>query len=287
MYISAGWAIFFNIVGGVLTIVVVGVARCAKRRCMRRRFKRIFGTRVDRYLLVYSGFVLRSEFRSYVPEIPKELLSYPLAKPQDSGIRISAEKTASACEIRAASYVGPTLAKELGIPTNFIDDNSIRDRLDIDFVSFGALANDKTRDIFQNEANDLVEYDHSKRFFVWKGSREKLFEPRLDGLHDYGIVLKIHPNQFPNRIWIACAGIGETGTSASAYFLATKWKEIEREVKGSGKFVCLVEVEKGKDESAVKLFVRQTEQSGGDSQPPRACNRGIYSWLKAVKTLKR
>ncbi|MBZ5514725.1 MAG: hypothetical protein LAN62_07750 [Acidobacteriia bacterium] len=254
------WAIFFSIVGGVLTVLVVETVRYAKRRYVRWKFERIFGAAIDQYLLVYTGFVLRPEFRGLDPQQQANLLRHPFAKPRDSGVRISAGQTASACEIRAAAYVGPTIARQLGVSTRFVDDESLRDKFDIDFVSFGAAANDKTCDIFQNEGNDLVEYDHSQGFFVWKKSRQLVYNRRQGDRHDYGIILKIHPKQFPKRTWIACAGIGETGTSASAYFLATKWKEIEGVVKGNGKFVCVVEAETDKDESAVKCVVYQAAE---------------------------
>lgn len=253
-------AIIFNIVGGVLTVLVVEAVRYARRQYVRWKFKRIFGPAIDQYLLVYTGFVLRPEFRGLVPPQQANLLRHPFAKPRDSGVRISAEHTASACEIRAAAYVGPAIARQLGVSTRFVDDESLLDRFDIDFVSFGAAANDKTCDIFQNEANDLVEYDHSKGFFVWKKSRQLVYNPRQGDRYDYGIILKVHPKQFPKRTWIACAGIGETGTSASAYFLATKWKEIEGVIKGNGKFVCVLEAERGKDESAVKCVVYQSPE---------------------------
>jgi hypothetical protein len=130
-------AIFFNIVGGVLTIVVVGLVRGALKRYSRLRFKNIFGGSTEKYHLVYTGFVLRPEFRRHVPQIAPDLLKFPLAKPYDSEFRISAEGCASACEIRAASYVGPTLARNLGVEVSFVDDSAVRETLDVDFVSFG------------------------------------------------------------------------------------------------------------------------------------------------------
>jgi hypothetical protein len=70
---------------------------------------------------------------------------------------------------------------------------------------------------------------------------------------EYGIILKIHPTQFPERTWIACAGMGETGTSGAAWFLARKWKELEKRADGAGRFFALIAVEQGKDESAVVI----------------------------------
>jgi hypothetical protein len=62
--------------------------------------------------------------------------------------------------------------------------------------------------------------------------------------------LKIHPKQFPGRVWIACAGKGEWGTSGSAWFLANRWKEIVKQLSNTDRFVCVIEVERLKDQSA-------------------------------------
>jgi hypothetical protein len=37
--------------------------------------------------------------------------------------------------------------------------------------------------------------------------------------------LKIIPKSFPNRVWIAVAGLGEWGTSGAAWFLSKNWKK--------------------------------------------------------------
>jgi hypothetical protein len=45
--------------------------------------------------------------------------------------------------------------------------------------------------------------------------------------------------------------MGEFGTSGAAWFLARKWKELERRAKGAKLFFALFALEPGKDESAV------------------------------------
>jgi hypothetical protein len=59
--------------------------------------------------------------------------------------------------------------------------------------------------------------------------------------------------QFPHRTWIACAGIGEYGTSGGAWFLANKWEEIRKRA-GSGPFAVIVRVRPGQDESATPIL---------------------------------
>ena len=130
----------------------------------------------------------------------------------------------------------------------FTDDESVKSRLDVDFVSFGAMSNGKTIDVFENESNDLATFDTSNLFFVSKKTGQPLCAFRPD--RDYGIILKIHPAQFPKRTWIACAGLGETGTSGSAWFLSHKWRDLERKFRGKEQFVAVIELRKDEDESA-------------------------------------
>jgi hypothetical protein len=161
----------------------------------------------------------------------------------------SAESAASACEIRAASYVSSALGREGGVSTTSATDDDLVAQLDIDFVSFGAMNNEKTLDLFSNEANDLAEYDVSRGIFVWKQDRSSLCPPPRPNI-DCGVILKIHPKQFPGRVWIACAGKGEWGTSGSAWFLANRWKEIVKQLSNTDRFACVIEVERLKDQSA-------------------------------------
>jgi len=68
-------------------------------------------------------------------------------------------------------------------------------------------------------------------------------------LEDYGFILKIHPEQHKNKVWIVCAGYGEWGTSGAAYYLAKNWKYIYKKAKDKP-FAIMINVEIGKDESA-------------------------------------
>lgn len=195
--------------------------------------------------MCYGALVLR-------PDIMKKLLEeegkFPLTRLSNQNLHFSAERAASACEIRAASYVSSALGRDGGVSTTSGTDDDLVSELNIDFVSFGAMNNGKTLDLFSNDANDLAEYDVSQGTFVRRKDKSPLYTSRPN--RDYGIILKIHPKQFPDRVWIACAGIGEWGTSGSAWFLANRWKNVVKELGGTDRFVCVIEVETLKDQSA-------------------------------------
>jgi hypothetical protein len=239
---SSAWSIALNVIGGVLTIAVSWLFHLCLQSWYRRRFKRIFGHGREPYILVPARFNFDEQ---------QGKRGFPLVKEGKPGRNFSAEYVASGCEVRAASYLSSAFGKDGHRLSVFEDEKSVRAKLDMDFISFGALSNDKTIDVFENAANDLATFDTNKGFFVSKKTGEPLCARRSD--RDYGIILKIHPTQFPERTWIACAGLDETGTSGSAYFLAYKWKELEEHFRGQEQFVAVIEVEEDKDESATLI----------------------------------
>src|SRR3990172_11321170 len=127
-------------------------------------------------------------------------------------------------------------------------DAETRAILDLDFVSFGGpRSNFKTDDCQSNSGNTLALFDHQNHQFVARSNGQRLieFEPGFD----YGLILKIRPSHFPNRVWFACAGIGEWATSGAAWFLANKWQEIRKEA-GRHPFAAVIRVRPGQDQSA-------------------------------------
>jgi hypothetical protein len=231
----------------------------ARKKWRRRHFKRVFGERADEYFLAFGIMVVRPDLLALVPSGDSaNRKNYPLVKPSRPHMAFSAQRVASSCEIRAVAYVVTMLNKDGDVLANVVTDEFIADKLDIDFISFGALSNLKTLDAFRNLSNDLVEYDTSLRCFVCKTNRHPLY--RIRSRCDYGIILKIHPSQFPNRTWITCAGSGEWGTSGAACFLAKKWREIAEKVEQDNKFMAVIEVDEEQDESARLLELCRTAQ---------------------------
>jgi len=233
---------------------VIGLAKLAWNRWRRRGFKKVFGARASEYKLAFGSMVVRPDLLILAAPSYRRLAQFPLAKIARPDMAFSAQSVASGCEIRAVAYVGSALNKEGRISSRVVTDDSIRQELDLDFVAFGAMSNLKTLDMFGNPANDLADYDPTMECFVSKTDRSPLYARRSG--FDYGIILKVHPTQFPRRSWISCAGVGEWGTSGSAWFLANRWREISRQIRGDEKFLCVLEVTPGQDESSRSLGIR-------------------------------
>ncbi len=232
-------ALLLNVLGGVLAALAWELSKWAIRRLSKLRFKEVFG-RGSAVHLVYASFSINSG-------------PFPLTKASDPSLAFSATRVASGCEIRAAAYLAHAVSGDGRAVGLFEGDDQLEPRLDIDLIAFGTFSNRKATDSFVNKSNDLCEFDLRSKAFVWKGTTTRLYQEESG--KDYGIILKIHPEQFPARTWIVCAGQGEWGTSGAAWFLARKWKQIRKRVKTEHKFLAVVAVEPGKDESSILVDV--------------------------------
>ena len=64
------------------------------------------------------------------------------------GLRFSAQNVASDSEVRAFAHIGSALNRIKGSQAKVVSDESIKEKLDVDFISFGFLKNSKTQDLF-------------------------------------------------------------------------------------------------------------------------------------------
>jgi len=107
-----------------------------------------------------------------------------------------------------------------------------------------------------NGGNRLLDFDQTANLFKAKSDGQPLvqFKPGFD----YGLILKLHPVQFPERVWIVCAGINERGTSGTAWYLANRWQELRRKAEDKP-FAAVFRVEpnvhSGRDQSAEMLKI--------------------------------
>jgi len=268
--------IYYNIVGGLLTVPFAVLFGKLWRRWSNRKFKRIFGPGNKSFTLCYGSLIIHPEITStLVPQNQRDKYAlHPFAKPSFPNQAYSASHVGSGCELRGSAYLAAALGVN-GAEAKVAADESVKERLDLDFISFGYANNLKTVDLASNESNRFAEFDYKQDGFVTKVSRRRLFQP-LSG-SDYGIILRVHPHQFPHRTWICCAGYGEWGTSGTAWFLGYKWRKVASRLKADEAFLAVIKVAQGQDESAelVGLFTapQQMEEfieSSGSSGDPSA-----------------
>jgi len=234
-----------NIVGGAITVGLIELGRLFYRIYWHHNFKSLFGNDLfssDGFHITYAKLLL--------PPLTKgdgSPHTHPYLKPgeESSGISFSIENPVSSCELRAAKYLAEVMGKEAKKTPLLTADLELRARVNISFISIGGPAsNYKSRDVLNNEKNNLIVFDD---IFRTPNTRRPLVSHQ--GGFDYGLILKLNPNNFLNRVWLTCAGYGEWGSSGAAWYLAHKWREIVK-FADNKPFCIITKVKIGQDESA-------------------------------------
>jgi hypothetical protein len=180
-----------------------------------------------------------------------------------SKIEFRSTKVACVCEVRASAYLASSLTTA-GIETEILASSSPRvlDRAyEQSFVSIGAYSNKLTCQLLSDPANDLIQIDVSdKSDAKFLCGRQRLTPRRGgDAREDYGLIIGIRPHGHEERIWVACAGLGEFGTSGAAFFLAEKVQQVAAVVRQkTGRFACLIRVRDEADDSGTLFKWAQT-----------------------------
>ena len=153
------------------------------------------------------------------------------------------------CEIRASSYIINSLSSDRKDVIPVIPDEDAFKILDRTIVSFGSPSSNLVSDLILREPrNRYVNFGQTngmpcinnlvtqKQHVGFQGPSPK----------DIGLILKIQNERFPNQNLFVCAGLGESGTSGAAWYLARHW----RKFRNQADFGIVLEVEIGSDESA-------------------------------------
>jgi hypothetical protein len=210
-----------------------------------------WGTRKFRNRAFHRIFGVNAASQLVVGELTPTGAPFSLVKPSYPNERFRARAVISRSEVRAATYLSSAVS---GLTTvRVATDEELKSKVDISFIAIGAMSNHKSRDVFENESNQFTIFDMSALRFISKLNKKPLRISARPG-YDYGILLKICPQAFPDRTWIICSGLDEWGTSGTSWFLANKWKQIHKKV-GDRPFAALIEVRVGQDESATMQWI--------------------------------
>lgn len=247
-----------GVVSGLVTWLVLERVRSMRTAVWQRRLRAVFGDDINsesKLHLVYAEFALMMH-----PEHAETgtILKHLYVKPNEVNPTqtFSIDRPISSCELRAVRYIAESIGRQTRCTPLLSSDLDVKEKLDISFIALGGPgSNYKTREILENDANNLIRFN-GQRFYA-NGTDNPL--PNLERGYDYGMILKLHPTQFITRTWITCAGIGEWGTSGSAWYLANKWREIQKWA-GNKSFVLLVRVKPTIDESAEEIYNMQVTQ---------------------------
>lgn len=231
-----------NLLGGVLVILLDRLYLYVSKKVKSWRYKRIFGEDIfTTFYIVYGRLSLKTPYRSN-----GQVEDWPYEK--STGASFRASETVSFTETKSAKYISDSIAKNAKCASKIISDEEIKDKLDISYCSLGGYNNFKTVDILKASNNYYVDIDISNNAkIISKINTTQTYS--IDKSHDYAVIIKLRNKNFPNRIQICAAGLGESGTSGASWFLANKW-DVLLNMAGSKNFGCIIKVEFSKDESA-------------------------------------
>jgi hypothetical protein len=155
------------------------------------------------------------------------------------------------CEIRSASYIINALSTYRKKAVNVMDDQTAFSNLNRTYIALGSPSSNEISSVAMNEPNNNFLYflhQPNAVYIVDKQTNKRFTAANKD----YGLILKIPNLRFPPHFFFVCAGLGEWGTSGASWYLASKWRELQKEFdKGFG---IVVEVDIGSDESARRVF---------------------------------
>jgi len=167
------------------------------------------------------------------------------------------------CELQAVAYLTNALGGHRKTPIAIEGDHSAFENLDRTFVSLGSPpSNEVTRLILREPNNAFLEFDqtedeHKTTFIRDKQTGEEYRGFEGDKVKDRGVIVKLPNERFPGHYFFVCAGLGESGTSGAAWYLATYWRRLQKEFRDEA-FGIIVEVEIGSDNSALRVFPERT-----------------------------
>jgi hypothetical protein len=241
-----------GIAGGIASRGVWEAGRHALSAAAHWRYAQLFGSDAT------SGR-LHIVVGALVPPTCQDQAGKPYAfifsKPGLQNVGFSTSVAIPSCEVRAAKYVAESVAVNTDRVAILTTDADIADKRDLSFVSFGIMSNLKTIQLLENSGNCFAKYHEG--LFMAKMSGGVLARPSQE--NDYGLIVKVHPSNLPDRTWICCGGFGEWGTSGAAWYLTRKWKDI-RSKFGRRPFVIIVRVRPASDESAEPILMADTAE---------------------------
>jgi hypothetical protein len=264
-------AIVWNIIGGG---IVIGIGwLCVKLRqwlhC--RNLQRFLGFQFA------PETVLRIAYGQLLLVLPSQnnsVITHPYSKaprfggPQPLPGAISIQHPVSESEVRAAAYIASLIGIPAKVQTPVVSDVEVDQLLNSNFIAVGGIgSNYKTADILASSANIFIQMLSND---LTLPTGESLPHSYPAGV-ERGFILRITSPQFPDRSWIVCAGLGEYGTSGSAWYLAHRWEKLvslvdpdaqNLQFKPIPDFCAIVTVTTGQDQSTTlaELYRNQNGQ---------------------------
>jgi len=156
--------------------------------------------------------------------------------------------------LRLLGYLAGALGRyrDNAAPLTFVSDEDIENRWDGTMICFGSSdSNIKTLDVEGLPQNGFYK-------FKFNTAGQRCFEVaerdyNIAPNEDKAVILRIRNPRFPQHWLFVCAGLGEWGTSGSAHYLFSHWKQLHKRFKDRN-FIIVVGVKGRSDENVEELY---------------------------------
>jgi hypothetical protein len=216
----------------------------------RRRFEKFFGSHA---LSGEKIFAVVDPYTHFEPKSVRRYVKRFLGRRPDPVI-VGADNVLGINVLRVVSYVTAAFSvyRQSINPIAVVTDEQVAELWDATFICFGSSAsNIKTYDIENLPEQSFYTKSYPYGIPEYKVGVRKF--SMLDSNQDYGILLRMRNPRYPEHYLFACFGIGEWGTSGSAYYLFHHWKELYKKHEQQD-FCKVIQVDIGSDESAREIF---------------------------------
>lgn len=236
--------IIFNVIGGALVALLGWIFTKLRRKYYKYSFKQVFGKdSEDDFILTYGRMKLLTPYNE-----KGEIRKWPYYnKSPNAAFNVSS--VISFAGAKSTYYLSELFGRIVNNSPRLLSDEEIEEKLDISFCSIGGLNNLKTKDLLQSKENIFYDFDGTGPEVVIISKTDKTKKFSIDGVYDFAFIIKVIPKNFPNRVWITVAGLGERGTTGAAWFLMKNWQKMPK----NKSFGMIIKVRNEQDESAESI----------------------------------
>lgn len=247
--------LFESIIPNFLWDVIKGIGLSIPRAISNFKFKSFFGhkaiksNKVFVVLDPYQHPINRTQLQPGQNRFIKDFLGRKPNTPL-----IGEDKILGSCSVRVTKYASSEFAlfRQRTNPVKIVLDEEVMNYWEGTFICFGSSdSNIKTYDIESLNENNLYSFGFGQngiRCFTINGTSYSISQHG-----DIGILFRLkNPYHNEDKLFI-CAGIGEWGTSGSAYYLFKNWKALYRRFGEKTNFVLILHVDINSDESAREI----------------------------------
>ncbi|MGO9245340.1 MAG: hypothetical protein ACLPT4_04290 [Verrucomicrobiia bacterium] len=252
-------AILENIIGGILVSALTLLYVWLRTRFTRFHLHRVLGATLSKdatLTIAYGQLNLPPIVANGVP------ITHPYVKQVRTGGppplvgSYSIEHPVSENEVRASTYLAQLFGQARVPDIKLLPDTAAIESNEGNFVSLGGPgSNYKTADILACANNIFIRMEHD-HFALVTGTR---LPYQATSEHDYGFILRVRSPFFPLCALTVCAGLGEWGTSGSAWFLSRKWRDL---MKYGDSWRTLWGLRRQADFLAIIKVIRRQDDSG-------------------------